>query len=58
MAKARALKCRHGGLQVVKFSDPDVDFRIKNGMMWKEMDALLNGGSLLSVQVMILAVVG
>jgi hypothetical protein len=33
-----------GAPQVVKFSDPDVDFRIKNGMMWKEMDALLHAG--------------
>lgn len=36
--------------QVIKFSDPDVDFRIKNGMMWKEMDALIHSGSILSVQ--------
>jgi len=39
-----------GAPQIIKFTEPDVDFRIKNGVLWREMDALLHGGSLLTVQ--------
>jgi len=40
-----------GAPQTVKFSDPDVESRIKNGMLWKEAENLLRSGSLLGCAV-------